>query len=78
MINYTVNYCGSYFSLRLEAGRGYIHALPLYYIRYISKVGCSAFELRHLRPFALRPFRRAVTKGLSGIGEWIPGKLAEG
>lgn len=29
MINYTANYCGSYFSLRLEAGRGYTHALPL-------------------------------------------------
>lgn len=64
MISYAAKYCGSYFSLRLEAGRGYTHALPLYIIRNISKVGCSAFELRHLRSFRTPSFSSGCCEGV--------------
>lgn len=77
MINYAANYCGSYISLRFEAGRRYIHVPLLYIIRYIGEVERSASKLRHLLPFACRPFVELLRRGLPGIGEWIPGKLAE-
>lgn len=65
MINYAANYCGSYISLRFEAGRRYIHVPLLYIIRYIRDVERSASKLRHLLPFACRPFRRTVAKGFT-------------